>query len=190
MSEAVIAQDFERYAFLQRLFHWLIALLVLGSLAGGAMLYAYGFEGLRDTFGLEMTNTIYKYHKTAGVMILGLMVLRILLRLAYGHPPRPSTMSSGTYGLARATHLALYALLIVMPVLGWAATAAGGFPVQFFDLNLPPIIGKNEALSGTLFTLHGIVGVVIGVLVLIHIAAALRHWLILKDGVMQRIGLP
>ena len=77
-----------------------------------------------------------------------------------------------------------------MPVLGWAATAAGGFPVQFFDLTMPGIIGENKALSETLFMLHGAVGLAIAALALLHIAAAMRHWLVLNDGVMNRIALP
>lgn len=190
MTDIAMARADDRYALLQRLLHWLIAILVLGALAGGALLWAYGFSGLKDTFGMEVTNTIYKYHKTVGVLILGLMLARLALRLALGAPPPHPTLSPGLAATARANHLAFYGLLILMPVLGWAATAAGGFPVQFFDLTLPGIIGENKALSETLYQLHGIVGATIAALVLLHIAAALRHWLVLKDGVIHRIALP
>ena len=162
-----MAKDNERYAFAQRLLHWLVAILVLGALAGGALLWAYGFEGLKASFGIEATNAIYKYHKTAGILVLGLMLIRLALRLLLGAPPPPAT-----------------------PVLGWAATAAGGFPVQFFELTLPGFVGENKALSETLFMLHGAVGLAIAALALLHIAAAMRHWLVLKDGVMNRIALP
>ena len=185
-----MGKGLERYALVQRLLHWLIAILVLGALAGGALLWAYGFEGLQSSFGLATTNAIYKYHKTVGVLVLGLMVIRLALRLTLGAPRPHPTLSPGIAAAARATHLAFYGLLIVMPVLGWAATAAGGFPVQFFDMELPGIIGENKALSETLFRFHGIVGVLIAALALLHIAAALRHWLMLKDGVMTRIALP
>ena len=190
MSDVAMARVDERYALLQRLLHWLIAIMVLGALFGGALLWTYGFDGLQAAFGLEATNTIYKYHKTVGILILGLMLVRLVLRLAYGAPPPPRSMSPAVAATARATHLAFYGLLILMPVVGWAATAAGGFPVQFFDANLPPLIGKNEALSETLYRVHGLLGLVIGALVFAHVAAALRHWLVLKDRVMDRIGLP
>ncbi len=190
MSDVAVARSEARYAFAQRVLHWLIAVLVLGALAGGATIWAFGFEGLNQRLGLDATNAIYKYHKTAGVLVLGAMVLRLTLRLAFGAPAPAPSLSPAVWGIARATHLAFYALLIVMPVLGWSATAAGGFPVQFFDANLPPLIGENEALSETLFYLHGVVGVAIAVLALAHIAGALRHWLVLKDGVMKRIALP
>lgn len=185
-----MAEDGERYALAQRLLHWLIAILVLGALAGGVLLWSYGFEGLKASFGIEATNAIYTYHKTAGILVLGLMLIRLALRLLLGAPPPPPTLSPGVAAAARATHLAFYGLLIAMPVLGWAATAAGGFPVQFFNLTLPGLIGKNEALSETLYQIHGAVGVAIAALALLHITAALRHWLVLKDGVMGRVGLP
>jgi len=185
-----MAKDNDRYAFAQRLLHWLVAILVLGALAGGALLWAYGFEGLKASFGIEATNAIYKYHKTAGILVLGLMLIRLALRLLLGAPPPPATLSPTLAAAARATHLAFYGLLIAMPVLGWAATAAGGFPVQFFDLTMPGIIGENKGLSETLFKLHGAVGLAIAALALLHIAAAMRHWLVLKDGVMNRIALP
>ncbi len=76
-----------------------------------------------------------------------------------------------------------------MPILGWMATAAGGYPVQFFDWNLPGFIGKNEKLSETLFELHELVGWTLIGLILIHVGAALTHWLVWKDGVMERMGL-
>lgn len=190
MSTVALGQNGARYTLVQRLLHWLIAVLVVGALAAGSVLWAYGFDGLNANFGLDATNAIYKYHKTAGVLILGLMVLRLALRLFFGAPPPPSTLSPAVAMAARATHLAFYGLLIAMPVVGWAATAAGGFPVEFFSAKLPPLIGKNEALSATLYRLHAMLGVAIGALVLIHVAAALRHWLVLKDGVMRRISLP
>jgi cytochrome b561 len=118
------------------------------------------------------------------------MLFRLILRLGYRAPPAPASLSPAVAKAAHANHLAFYGLLILMPMVGWAATAAGGFPIEFFNTNLPPLIGKNEALSATLYRVHGLLGIAIGALVLLHIGAALRHWLVLKDGVMQRIGLP
>jgi cytochrome b561 len=179
-----------RYNFVARVLHWLVALLVLGSLSGGTLLWSLGFEGLRETFGLAATNAIYTAHKTVGVAILGLVVLRLAWRLAVGAPAPASSMSPAVARLSRLTHGALYALLIAMPVLGWAATAAGGFPVQFLQWNLPGLVPENEALSRTLFAWHGYTGLALGVLALVHIAGALRHRFILKDGVLRRIALP
>ena len=190
MTMSASAQDGARYRLIQRLLHWLIAVLVIGALSAGALLWAFGFEGLRERFGLAATNALYTSHKTTGVLILGLMVLRLALRVVHGAPPAPSTLSPRVATAAHATHLAFYGLLILMPVVGWAATAAGGFPVEFFSATLPPLIGKNEALSAILFRVHALLGLAIAAFVLLHVAAALRHWLVLKDGVMRRITLP
>jgi cytochrome b561 len=189
-TTATVAEDRDRYSAGQRWLHWLIAIVVLGNLAGGATLWWFGFEGLRDTFGLALTNATYTAHKTSGILILGLMLVRLGFRLRFGAPTPPAAMSRVVWNLARANHLALYVLLVVMPLLGWAATAAGGFPVEFFVWNLPGLVPENEALAETLFDLHGLVGLAIAVLAAIHIAAALRHRFALHDGVFQRITLP
>jgi cytochrome b561 len=83
----------------------------------------------------------------------------------------------------------LYVALLAMPILGLLATAAGGYPVQFFEWTLPGLIGKDKALSDTLFWLHGLVGWVLLGLILLHVGAAMRHWLIKRDGVMARMSL-
>ncbi|MEM6678635.1 MAG: cytochrome b/b6 domain-containing protein [Pseudomonadota bacterium] len=182
--------EVDRYAFVQRLLHWMIALLVLGALAGGALLWYFGFQGLSETFGQPLTGLIYKYHKTAGVLILALMAVRVALRFTLGAPAQHASIPEGQARIAVITHIALYAMLVIMPIAGWVGTAAGGFPVEFFDAKLPGIVGKDKALSEAAFRLHGILGLAIGALVILHIGAALRHWLVLKDGVMRRIGLP
>jgi cytochrome b561 len=76
-----------------------------------------------------------------------------------------------------------------MPVVGWLATAAGGYPVEFFDWTLPGLIDRNPALSKTLFALHALIGFVLIALILVHAGAALLHWLLWRDGVMQRMAL-
>ncbi len=178
------------YGVVQRWLHWIVAILVLGSLTGGTVLWWLGFEGLRDTFGLAATNAVYTAHKTVGVAILGLVALRLAWRLAVGAPPPAPTMSPALARISRLTHGALYVLLVAMPVLGWAATAAGGFPVQFFHWNLPGLVPENEALSARLFQLHGLAGAALGALALVHVAGALRHRYLLRDGVVRRIAIP
>jgi cytochrome b561 len=86
-------------------------------------------------------------------------------------------------------HGLLYVALLAQPILGWLATAAGGYPVQFFAWNLPGLIGKDKTLSETLFSLHGVVGWVLVGLLVLHIGGAMQHWLMKRDGVMQRMSL-
>ncbi|TDL85535.1 cytochrome b [Meridianimarinicoccus aquatilis] len=179
----------ERYTLFQRVLHWGIAGLVLASLAGGAMLYTFGFTGLRDTFGMDVTNTIYKAHKTLGVLILGLMLVRVAARYGLGVPAPVPTLTGFERFASAAVHGLLYVGLIGMSVLGWLATGAGGFPVEFFSARLPGILGKNEGLSETLYWLHGLVAVGLVGLIAMHVGAAMMHWKVKKDGVMERMML-
>jgi cytochrome b561 len=178
-----------RYTFLQRLLHWLIALIVFGLLAAGFTFWTLGYEGTVNLFGNELTNQLYTYHKSFGILILLLMVLRVVLRRMNPAPPYDPPLSGLERFVGGSVHVLLYIILLAMPIGGWLATASGGFPVQFFDWELPGLVAKNEALSEQLFLIHGIAGLVLLALVLVHIAAAIKHWK-RKDGVMGRISLP
>lgn len=176
-----------RYAPIQRFLHWTIAFLVICMLIAGAVIDSYGFEGLKAAFGLPATNLIYKYHKTFGILILGLMLIRLAVRLRLGKPDYAQPLTLFERVTSSAVHRLFYLLLIVMPALGWLATGAGGFPVEFFSWNLPALIGRDEALSKTLYDLHGVIGNLLMALIALHVAGALSHALMRKDGVLRRM---
>lgn len=178
-----------RYSLAQRLVHWLVAVLALATLAIGLTLGTLGFEGARDAFGLAVTNTLFIVHKTIGVILFALMVVRLVLRLTHGKPGYAVALERPQKIASEIVHGLLYVLLLAMPVIGWLATAAGGFPINFFHWVLPPLVGEDEALSATLYAWHLGIGLAILALVLLHVAGALYHWLIRRDGVMQRMSL-
>jgi len=178
-----------RYSLVQRLLHWLIALLAIPALGVGMTLGWLGFEGARDSLGIGITNALYSGHKTVGVLILLLMTLRLVLRLTLGSPPPVPTLTPFERFASRAVQGLLYLVLMALPVVGWLATAAGGYPVQFFVWKLPGLIAKDPALSEALFELHGALGAAFLALLALHIAGALRHWLIKRDEVMRRMSL-
>ena len=178
-----------RYTLTQRLLHWLIALLVLSLLGVGMIFFFLDFEGTKETFGPEVTDLLYTYHKTFGIIVFALMIVRLGLRLSRGAPPYVQPLPTFQRVASRAVHGLLYLSLLAMPVVGWLATAAGGYPVQFFATNLPGLIGKDKALAETLFWLHGLLGWVIIGLVAAHVGAALLHWRVRRDGVMERMSL-
>ncbi|MCU0935604.1 MAG: cytochrome b [Gammaproteobacteria bacterium] len=178
-----------RYTLVQRLLHWIIALLVLGLLAVGMIFFFLDFEGTKNTFGREVTDALYTYHKSFGILVLALMILRVALRVVLGAPPYARPLPAFQRVASHAVHGLLYLTLLAMPVVGWLATAAGGYPVQFFDWTLPGLLAKDKALAETLFWLHGTLGWVIIGLLAVHIGAALMHWLVKRDGVMGRMSL-
>lgn len=179
-----------RYPLIHRLLHWTIAVIVLGTLPIGMIFMFLEFEGTLATFGQPTTDLLYTYHKSFGVLILLLMLIRLAVRLAFGKPDYRPPIAGWERAVSTAVHASLYALLILQPMLGWAATAAGGYPVQFFAWNLPGFLAKDEALSSTLYGVHGLAGWLILLLAGLHIAGALRHWLVKRDEVMTRMALP
>jgi len=178
-----------RYSLLQRLIHWAVAVIAVCLLAVGMTLALLGFEGVKASFGMDVTNLLYKYHKSFGVVLLGLMTLRLVLRLVVGRPEHVPPLPRFNRVASEVVHGLLYVALLVQPLLGWAATAAGGYPIEFFQTVLPGVIGKDPELSKTLYGLHYAVGWAIIGLIVVHASAALMHRLVLRDGVMRRMSL-
>jgi len=178
-----------RYTLIQRLLHWTVAVVAICLLAVGMTLGILGFDGVKNTFGMEATNLLYKYHKTFGVILLALMTLRLVLRVALGKPDHDPPLPRFNRVASEIVHGLLYVALLLQPVLGWAATAAGGYPIEFFNGTLPKFLAKDPELSKTLYALHYGTGLLILALIAIHVGAALMHRLVLRDGVMQRMSL-
>ncbi|MBK1695099.1 hypothetical protein CKO09_10160 [Chromatium weissei] len=172
----------ERYSKSQRILHWLIAIMVFGMLTSGMALMIFGDEAV---------GSLVHVHMSFGALILIMMLIRVALRVLMPTPASPLTIAEQRVG--NAIHLLLYVLLIGLPISGWFATSAAGETVQFFNMTLPALItatDSSKAFAETLFTLHGLGGIAVLVLVLVHTAAAIKHWLVLKDGLMNRISLP
>jgi cytochrome b561 len=179
-----------RYPLIHRILHWAVAIIVLWQAGVGLVFMFLEFEGTLATFGQPWTDRLYTYHKTFGIVVLVLMLARLGIRLAIGRPDYRPPITTSERRLSGWVHAGLYAGLIAQPIVGWAATAAGGYPVQFFGWVLPGFLSKNEDLSETLYEVHGTIGAIIVLLVLLHVAGALRHWLVLRDRVMTRMSLP
>jgi len=188
MSEMELSEP-DRYAYPHRVLHWLVAAVLLLSLASGLTLGFLGFEGAMERLGRAGTDFLYTSHKSLGVALLGLMTLRVMTRLLYVVPDHDPPLPAFQRVLSTAVHHLLYLALLAQPLLGWAATASGNFPVQFLHWHLPGVVPVNEALSERLFEWHGWLGWVILGLITLHIAGALYHWLIRRDGVMERMSL-
>ncbi|MCF7978597.1 MAG: cytochrome b/b6 domain-containing protein [Chromatiaceae bacterium] len=178
-----------RYSFVQRLLHWLIALLIFGLLAMGFTFWFLGYEGVNGLFGDELTNTFYMAHKSFGILLFFLVVLRLLLFRFSPVPEYPTPLTGVERVVSTTTHVLMYLLLIGIPVGGWLATAISGFPIQFFGWSQPGLDPANKELGEQLFLMHGIGGAVLLAVLLLHIGAGLKHWK-LKDGIMTRISLP
>jgi cytochrome b561 len=168
--------------------HWLIALAVAGQLAMGWSMIA-----MRP--GTFLQFQLYQAHKSVGMTILLLSVLRLSWRLLHVPPPLPPAMPAWERRLARFSHVALYALLLALPLSGWAVVSASplNIPTVLYGVVPLPHIPVLESLTNKSAVEPVLKGVhEAGVLILVallagHIAAALRHHYLLHDDVLLRM---
>jgi cytochrome b561 len=169
-----------RFNLFQRLLHWLMAACII------AMLF----------IGVGMVSTITpKYlplilaHKTLGVTLLILVLIRLALRLFYGAPPLPADLPTTVKFGAKLSHHALYGLMIVMPLLGLGMLWAAAYPVVLYGaIRIPALLSQSDTVHTLLWNAHFYLGFAFFALVLLHIAAGLYHALIRRDGVFETIA--
>jgi cytochrome b561 len=170
----------DHYPATSKLLHWLVAACVLAT-APVAITMTRVEKG-------QTQDLLFAFHKSIGVLILILMLLRLVNRLAVGAPIAEPGIAPWQKTASAIVHTSFYVLLIAMPVVGYIATSAYGAPPSFFGLfTLPPIVDQNEALATPLFTLHRWVGYLLILLVLTHVSAALYHHFVRGDNVLQRM---
>ena len=174
----------QRYSTVAIVLHWLLALFLLGMLAMGTDMADLPFSPWRLK--------LYNWHKWAGVTILVLSVLRLVWRLTHRPPALPvaieSAMPSWQLKAYHATHVALYALFFIVPLVGWAYSSAAGFPIVLFGvLPLPDFVPASKELAELIKPWHEITATVLAALVLMHVGAALKHHFIDKDGLLKRM---
>ena len=170
----------DQYPATSKLLHWLVAVCVLTTAPVAIAMSRVG-QGPTQDF-------LYNFHKSLGVLILILMILRLINRLAVGAPSADPGIEPWQQAVSLIVHTSLYVLLLAMPVVGYVANSAYGAPTPFFGLfNLPSIVGKNQALADQLFAIHRWVGWLLIALVMMHIGAALFHHFIHGDNVLRRM---
>jgi cytochrome b561 len=159
--------------------HWLLALAIFGTFAVGIYMHE-----------LPMSPTklkLYNWHKWAGVTILALSFIRLAWRLTHT-PPADAPMPAWQRKAAHAAHLALYGLFFAVPLSGWAYSSAAGFPVVWLGvLPLPDFVPVDRDLAELLKGVHKVLTLSMAAIVLVHVAAALKHHFIDKDGLLQRM---
>ena len=170
----------DQWGSISKLLHWLVVLLIL----------AMAWIGL--TMG-DLPNgpdkiATYALHKSIGITILVLVLLRLGWRLYAGAPaPVPGT-PSWQDKIASLTHWALYALLLAMPISGWVVNSSSGFPLQWFGLvNLPAIVGRDQELHEFAENMHETLFWILITLVVLHAAAAFYHHLFQRDATLARM---
>ena len=169
-----------RYGAIAVLFHWIMAAIVIGMLCLGLFM-------VRLPVSLEKLS-LYGWHKSFGILVLMLVILRLSWRLMSVIPPLPEALHQWQKLAAHASHWALYLCLFLMPLSGWLMSSAAGLPVSFFGwFVLPTLIAPDPSWRVYFLTIHqftafGLIG-----LIGLHTAAALQHHFIEKDNILRRM---
>jgi cytochrome b561 len=161
--------------------HWLIAIGVFAQLSLG--LWMIGIPksppGLRAYW--------FNVHKSIGITLGVLILVRVLWRLAHRAPPLPTTLPAWQRIAARANHMALYGCMVIMPLAGFLGSSFTGYPIKYFGHTLPHWGWESQVLKEFCSIVHLTTAIVLMVLIAIHVAAALKHLLARREPVFQRM---
>jgi cytochrome b561 len=174
----------EAYSPAARTFHWLTVVLVAIQVPVGIYM-AYRGNVLEVWDGL--TNALYSMHKLGGIVIFLIVVLRLVNRLSGGVPADEPTLEPWQKVASHLNHWGLYLLLLATPIVGYVGVSL--YPaLDIFGLfSLPGVVAPNEDAAATAFNVHKLLAFALVALIGMHIAAALYHYLIRKDGVLGRM---
>lgn len=168
-----------RYSGLAIVFHWVLAVALIGSFSMGLYM---------SDLPISMQRLkLYNWHKWAGVTILLLSTLRLLWRLTH-RPPPDVAMPAWQARAAHLTHVLMYVAFFAVPLAGWAYSSAAGFPIVWFGvLPLPDFVPVDKALAEVFKQIHQIASFSLAALVVLHLGAALKHHFIDRDGLLGRM---
>ena len=178
---AISAPPAARYTGVAIGLHWLLALMIVGSFGVGLYMTELPLSPTRLK--------LYNWHKWAGITILCLSALRLLWRLTH-RPPADVPMPSWQGRAAHVTHGLLYALFFIVPLVGWAYSSAAGYPIVWFGvLPLPDFVPVDKSLAEAIKPWHERTAMLLAALVVLHVAGAVKHQFIDRDGLVNRIRL-
>lgn len=170
----------EQWGSISKTLHWLVVALILTMAWLGLTM------GDLPT-GVDKVAT-YALHKSIGITILGLVIVRLLWRLYAGTPTPVAGTPRVLARVASLAHAGLYTLLLAMPISGWLLNSASGYPLQWFGLvNLPAIAGRELALRELTGDIHAWLFWALAMLAVLHAAAAFYHHLFVRDTTLARI---
>ena len=160
--------------------HWLMAILLFGLLALGFYMHDLPLSPEK----LQL----YSWHKWAGVSAFLLVLVRLGWRVTHNPPALPANMTKPMQFAAHAGHLALYGLMLAIPLSGWLMSSAKGFQTVWFGvLPIPDLLEKDKDLGNLLQTIHMSLNLLLVITIAGHVGAALKHHLIDKDDILTRM---
>lgn len=173
-------KEVTQYSHAYKAMHWFIAVVVIGMLCGSFFL---------DDLPKSMKGTAFMLHKSTGLLILALMLVRLVWIHIHGKPGLPDSIPAWQRFLSHFVHGALYVFLLAMPLSGWIMSMAADRVPSFYGLFAArlPAIAPDKSLAKLMNQSHKVIAWVLITLVVLHVAAALKHYFINKDNIMQRM---
>jgi cytochrome b561 len=170
--------ELRQFTTVSRILHWLTAILVFSTLLIGFTMVST----------VTAYSTLLEIHKTIGVVILAVVIIRVVNRLTHRPPPLPSTVGRFEHVLVVTSEMALYALLLAQPLVGWAMLSAAGRPIVVFgSLRIPRIAPVNLDLFSVLRETHSVLAFLLVAAVAAHVSAVLLHSITLRDRMLARM---
>jgi cytochrome b561 len=174
-----MATERRQFTALARLLHWTMAAMVLTMLGIGVAMVA----------SLADYHVLVSIHRPLGAAILVLVVVRFVNRLLSTLPPFPATMGRAERLAATASELTMYALMFVLPLVGWGMLSAARYPIVLYgSVHLPFILPHDVMLYAVLRKAHTILAYFFFLMFLAHFGAILFHTLIVRDGILKRMA--
>ena len=168
------------YTGTAKVLHWLVALIIIG-------LFVLG-QYMSDLSMSPRKLQLYSWHKWFGVTVFLLVLVRLGWRLTHQPPRLPAQMPKLQQLASHVGHMALYGLMLAIPISGWLMSSAKGYQTVWFGvLPIPDLLGKDKLLGDLLAELHGALNGVLMFIVVIHVIAALKHHFIDRDDVLKRM---
>jgi len=169
----------DSFGLIAKSLHWGLAVVIIG-------LIAFGMYLANARISVSQLH-LYGWHKALGLLAFTFIILRVIWRIL-SPKPIPIDPENWQAKLANNIHWILYLLMVLMPLSGWIASSAAGFPMSFFGLfPLPAIAPTSERLEGFFFAVHGIAGKLLILSLLLHLAGALQRQFVKHDGTMGRM---
>jgi cytochrome b561 len=175
----------ERWGWFAQLLHWSIALLIIGLAVVGLV--------MGDLPNSPDKLKVFALHKSVGLTVLALVLIRLAWRFIDPRPPYPATIPPWQRRLSDLTHGLLYVLMLAMPLSGWLYNSASNFPLRWFGwFAVPPLSGPDKAIKSFAHEAHEIGFYLLALLMLLHVAAAMKHHFLDRDATLARMtpGLP